>query len=266
MMTLELTEERLNRYERQISLPEIGKEGQKKLLASSVLVIGLGGVGGVSALYLCAAGVGKIGLVDADKVDLSNLQRQIIYSVNDIGAPKVDSAKKRLNALNPETAVVVHNLPVTIGNAADIIKDYGIILDCSDNFSTKYLINDICVRLRKPFVHSGVSGFRGEILTVLPPEGPCYRCLFPEEPPDGLFACQGVVGTTAGITAAIQANEAIKYLLGIGGVLSGRLLVFDGQRGFFRSRDFKKRSDCPICGTNPALSQKERGLFDDTGD
>lgn len=248
MMPLELTQEQLNRYERQISLPEIGKKGQKRLLASSALVIGVGGVGGITALYLCAAGVGKIGLVDADKVDLSNLQRQIIYSVDDIGTPKASSAKKKLNALNPKTTVVVHNFRVTMDNASGAVKDYGIILDCSDNFSTKYLINDICVSLKKPFIHSGVSGFRGEILTVLPPDGPCYRCLFPEEPPDGFFAGHGVVGPAAGITAAIQANEAIKYLLGMGDVLSGRLLVFDGQKGSFNSRDFKKRNDCHVCG------------------
>ena len=253
-MPLRLTREQLKRYGRQIALPELGEKGQAKLLASKVLIIGAGGLGSPAALYLAACGVGRIGLVDSDEVELSNLQRQILHSTKDIGAPKVDSGKKKLRDLNPDVEVSTYNTRLTADNILDVIKDYDIILDCSDNFPTKYLINDACVLSGKPFIHAGIFKFKGQAMTVIPHKGPCYRCLFPELPPAEFSTTQGPMGVVPGVIGTIQANEAIKYLTGIGDLLVGRLLIFDALKNSFRTTDFRRDRSCPVCGAQPRIT------------
>lgn len=253
-----LRDDQIERYSRQILLPNIGGKGQEKLLKASVLVIGAGGLGSPASLYLAAAGVGKIGIVDSDAVELSNLQRQILHSTKDVGRPKAESAKARLMSLNPDVEVVAIKVRLTSSNILDIIKDYDIIIDGSDNFPTRYLVNDACVISGKPLSHGGIFRFDGQAMLVYPGKGPCYRCLFPEPPPPGAMpSCQeaGILGAVAGIIGMVQANEALKVILGIGEPLIGRLLVFNALSSSFRIVKVPRNEDCAICGRAPTIKK-----------
>jgi adenylyltransferase/sulfurtransferase len=255
---MELTEQQIERYSRQIILPEVGGVGQKKLLNSKVLIIGCGGLGAPNAYYLAAAGVGRIGLVDSDKVELNNLQRQIIHFLKDVGKHKTESAKEKLVAINPDVEITTYPLRVTSENILDIIKDYDIIIDGSDNFPTRYLVNDACVILKKPLSHAGILRFDGQITTILPMVGPCYRCIFPDPPPPGLVpSCQeaGILGVVAGVLGLLQATEVLKYLLGKGDLLVGKLLIFNALEMSFRKLSIQRAQDCPVCGENPTITK-----------
>lgn len=253
---MSFTEEQIKRYSRHIILPEVGGKGQKKLLSSKVLLIGAGGLGSPAAYYLAAAGVGTIGIVDFDVVDLSNLQRQILHSTNDIGKPKVESAKETLTALNPDVKVIPYKEKLTSENIMEIIRDYDVIVDGCDNFPTRYLVNDACVLSGKVNVHGSIFRFEGQATVFDPKNGPCYRCLYPVPPPPGMVpSCQeaGVLGVLPGIIGTIQAVETIKILLGIGNTLTGRLLLFDALRMSFRELKLKKDPACPVCGSNATI-------------
>jgi adenylyltransferase/sulfurtransferase len=255
---MRLKEDQIERYSRQILLPNVGGKGQEKLLDSKVLVIGAGGLGSPAALYLAAAGIGKLGIVDSDAVELSNLHRQILHSTKDLGIPKVESAKATLNALNPDVEVVPHKLRISSENIMEIFKEYDIILDGSDNFATKYLVNDACVLSDKPLSHGGIFRLDGQTITILPKKSACYRCVFAEPPPPGLVpSCQqvGVLGAVAGIIGIIQANEVIKYILDTGDLLTGRLLVFNGLSSSFRQVKVPKDPKCPVCGEDPSVTK-----------
>lgn len=246
----DLNDSQMMRYRRHLLLPEIGVEGQKKIMNSKVLVIGTGGLGSPVDYYLTAAGVGTIGIVDYDVVDLSNLQRQILHFTSDLNKPKVFSAKNKLNDLNPDVNVVVYNQKINDSNACDIIKDYDFIVDCTDNFFVKYLINDSCVRLEKPFSHAGIFHFYGQTFTHLPGTA-CYRCLFPEFPTDeyiSQYSNAGLFGAIAGMLGSIQAAEVLKYITGVGELLTNRLLTFDALTMSFNTVNFKPLASCPICG------------------
>lgn len=252
-----MNEEQIERYSRNIILKQVGGKGQEKLLQSKVLIIGAGGLGAPAALYLAAAGVGTIGLVDGDQVDLSNLQRQIIHFTQDVGSPKVDSARKKINSLNPDVEVVTYKTRVWSGNIREIIAGYDFVIDGTDNFPAKFLINDACVLQGKPFSHAGILGFDGQTITVLPGVSPCYRCLFIAPPPEGAVpSCSqaGVLGGMAGIIGTIQAVESLKYLLGLKELLTGRLLVFDALDMEFREAKINRNPDCPVCGKNPTIN------------
>lgn len=255
---MNLREDQIERYSRQIILPNVGGKGQEKLLNAKVLIIGAGGLGSPCALYLASAGVGKLGIVDSDKVELNNLQRQILHRTNNVGKAKVDSAKERINEINPDVEVITYNLRLTSQNIMDIIKDYDIIVDGSDNFPTRYLVNDACVIMRKPFSHGGIFRFDGQAITILPGGGACYRCLFPEPPPPGLVpSCQeaGILGAVAGVIGTIQANEVLKYILGLGNLLVGELLIFNALESSFRRVRVPKDPNCPVCGENPTVTK-----------
>ena len=255
---MKLREDQIERYSRQIILPNVGGKGQEKLLNAKVLIIGAGGLGSPCALYLASAGIGKIGIVDSDKVELNNLQRQILHSTDNVGSQKVESAKKRLNSINPDVSVATYNIRLTSKNILDIIKDYDIIVDGSDNFPTRYLVNDACVLSKKPFSHGGIFRFDGQAITILPGESACYRCLFPEPPPPGLVpSCQeaGILGAVAGLIGVIQANEVLKYVLGIGDLLVGKLLVFNALDSSSRQVKVPKDPKCPVCGENPTVTK-----------
>ncbi|ODS40358.1 MAG: adenylyltransferase [Candidatus Altiarchaeales archaeon WOR_SM1_79] len=254
----EFTEEQIKRYSRHIILPEVGGKGQEKINNAKVLAIGAGGLGCPSIIYLAAAGVGKIGVVDMDVVDLSNLQRQILHTTKDLEKLKTQSVEEKLNALNPDVKVIQHNERITSENALDIIKDYDIVIDGCDNFPTRYLVNDACVFENKPLVHGAIFRFEGQVTTIIPDDGPCYRCLFHEPPPPGTVpSCQeaGVLGVLPGIVGVIQATEAIKYILGIGNLLKGRLLLYDALNMEFREVKVPKDPDCPVCGENPTIKE-----------
>jgi len=254
---MSFTEEQIERYSRQIILDKIGGKGQKKLLASKVLVIGTGGLGSPASFYLAAAGIGTLGILDSDNVELNNLQRQIIHFTKDVGKPKVLSAKQKLEALNPDIKIVTYHTKVDSSNIREIIKDYDFILDCTDNFPSRYLINDACILEKKPFSHAGILRFDGQAITIIPDENtPCYRCLFPEPPPSGLVPnCQqaGIIGSVAGILGLIQANEAIKYILEIGQLLTGRLLIINTLEWSFRIVRIRKNENCLLCGKEPTI-------------
>lgn len=253
-----LRPEQFDRYRRHLSLPEMGLEGQRKLLASSVLLIGAGGLGSPLAFYLAAAGVGRIGLVDDDVVDASNLQRQILYQTADVGRPKVEVARERVIALNPDVEVVPHATRLSSENALEIFADYDVVIDGTDNFPTRYLSNDACVLLGKPNVYGSIFRFEGQASVFDARNGPCYRCLFPEPPPPGAVpSCAegGVLGVLPGIIAMIQATEAIKLLTGIGSTLSGRLLLYDALRMEFNTFQLKKDPGCPACGAEPTITE-----------
>ncbi|MGQ9788833.1 MAG: molybdopterin-synthase adenylyltransferase MoeB [Candidatus Hadarchaeaceae archaeon] len=262
---LGFTQEQIVRYSRQIVLPEVGGKGQKKLLRSRVLVIGAGGLGSPALLYLASAGVGRIGIIDSDDVDLSNLQRQIAHTTKDIGRPKTVSALEKLKDVNPEVDVVTFNERLNTENVFNVFKEWDIILDGSDNFSTKFLANDACVLKNIPLSNAGILRFTGMVMTILPHKGPCYRCLTPEAPsPGAIPSCQeaGVIGALPGIVGSIQAAEVIKYLLGIGDLLVGRILVLDALEMRFEEFEIKRNPDCPICGDHPVirdLSQVDYG-------
>jgi adenylyltransferase/sulfurtransferase len=252
------TEDQIKRYSRHIILPDMGGKGQKKLLLSSVLIVGTGGLGSPCAFYLAAAGIGKIGLVDSDVVELSNLQRQIIHFTGDVDKPKTQSAKEKINALNPDVQIVTCQERLTSANITNIINDYDIIVDGSDNFPTRYLVNDACVLSGKPLSHGGIFRFDGQAITIIPGQGPCYRCLFPEPPPPGMIpSCQeaGILGVVAGIIGVIQATEVIKWILQKGELLSGRLLIYNALEMRFRTVAVRKNPDCPICGENPTINK-----------
>jgi adenylyltransferase/sulfurtransferase len=253
-----LTNDEIARYSRHLLLPEIGVEGQVKLKNAKVLIVGTGGLGAPLALYLSAAGVGTIGLVDFDVVDESNLQRQIIHSTRDIGRPKVASAKDRIKGVNPLVNVVVHNAMLTSENALDIIADYDIVADGTDNFQTRYLVNDACVFLGKLNVYGSIFQFEGQSSVFGAKEGPCYRCLYPSPPPPGLVpSCAegGVMGVLPGIIGTIQAAETIKLIVGGAKPLVGRLLHFDAWRMAFRELKLDKDPNCPVCGKNPTIRE-----------
>jgi molybdopterin/thiamine biosynthesis adenylyltransferase/rhodanese-related sulfurtransferase len=253
-----LTNDEISRYSRHLILPEVGMEGQQKLKAARVLCVGTGGLGAPLALYLAAAGVGTLGLVDFDTVDASNLQRQIIHSTATVGKLKVDSAEIMLKGLNPYLNVVKHNTMLTSANALDIFKDYDIIADGTDNYQTRYLVNDACVLLGKPNAYGSIFRFEGQASVFAAEDAPCYRCLYPEPPPPGLVpSCAegGVLGILPGLVGVIQATEVIKLILGIGESLAGRLLLVDALTMKFRTLKLRKNPDCPVCGTHPTVTE-----------
>jgi molybdopterin/thiamine biosynthesis adenylyltransferase/rhodanese-related sulfurtransferase len=253
-----LTNEEIARYSRHLILPEVGYEGQQKLKAAKVLCVGTGGLGAPLALYLAAAGVGTIGLVDFDTVDASNLQRQVIHSTATVGKLKVDSAEIMLKGLNPNLNVVKYNTMLTSANALEIFKDFDIIADGTDNFQTRYLVNDACVLTGKPNAYGSIFRFEGQASVFATEEGPCYRCLYPEPPPPGLVpSCAegGVLGILPGLVGVIQATEVIKLILGIGDSLIGRLLLVDALGMNFRTLKLRKNPECPACGKNPTVTE-----------
>lgn len=256
---VDFSEEQIERYSRHIILSEVGVEGQEKLLNSKVLIIGTGGLGAPAAMYLAAAGIGTIGLVDGDAVDLSNLQRQIIHQTADVGKLKAESGKETINAINPDVKVITYNEFATSENIMDIIKDqdYDFILDGTDNFPAKFLINDACVLAKKPFSHAGIIRFQGQLTTYIPDNGtPCYRCIFQSPPPEGVVpTCReaGVIGAMGGIIGTLQAMEAIKYLLGLGETLAGYLLTYDALKMEFKKIKINHNKKCGVCGDNPTI-------------
>jgi adenylyltransferase/sulfurtransferase len=254
----ELTNEEVQRYSRHLILPEVGPDGQRRLKAGRVLCVGAGGLGSPAALYLAAAGVGTIGIIDFDAVDLSNLQRQIIHGTPDIGRSKLQSAKDRLNALNPHVKVESYETALTSKNALEIFRDYDIILDGTDNFATRYLVNDACVILNKPNAYGSIFRFEGQASVFATKGGPCYRCLYPEPPPPGLVpSCAegGVLGVLPGVIGTIQATESVKLLLGAEGTLIGRLLLYDAWNMKFRELKLRRDPACPVCGDHPTVRE-----------
>jgi molybdopterin/thiamine biosynthesis adenylyltransferase/rhodanese-related sulfurtransferase len=262
-----LTPEQRMRYSRHTLLPEVGVEGQVKLLNSKVLLIGAGGLGAPSALYLAAAGVGTLGIVDDDAVDESNLQRQVIHNAERVGMPKTESARRTIEALNPDVEVVEHRTRLDATNVIEVLEPYDIVLDGADNFPTRYLLNDASVRLRKPVVSASILGFEGQISTFVPYEGPCYRCLYPTPPPPELApscGANGVLGVMAGVMGLLQANEVIKLAAGIGEPLIGRLLLYESLGTRFTELKVKRDPNCPICGPGAAeIPAEEMGKFPD---
>ncbi len=257
-MAIELSNEEILRYSRHIIIPDIGMQGQKMLKAASVLIIGAGGLGSPVGLYLAAAGVGSLGIVDFDVVDETNLQRQIIHTTKDIGRSKLESAKEKIKAINPNVKVQTYETRLTSENAFDIISKYDLVVDGTDNFPTRYLINDACVFLKKPFVYGSILCFDGQVTVFNPKKGPCYRCLYPAPPPPELVpncAEAGVLGVLPGIIGSLQALEAIKLIIGKGDSLAGRLLLFDALKLKFEELNFHKDPDCPICGEHPTIHQ-----------
>jgi len=254
----DLTREELTRYARHVILPDVGIDGQRRLKAAKVLCVGAGGLGSPAAMYLAAAGVGTIGIVDFDDVDASNLQRQILHDTVGTGRPKVESARDRLKAINPNVSVEMHHVRLISANALDILGRYDVVLDGADNFPTRYLVNDACVLLRKPNAFGAIFRFEGQASVFAATNGPCYRCIYPEPPPPGLVpscAEAGVFGVLPGIIGTIQATETIKLILEIGETLVGRLLVYDAMRMAFREMKVPKDPDCPVCGTKPTVRE-----------
>jgi adenylyltransferase/sulfurtransferase len=253
-----LTNDEIKRYSRHLIMPEVGMDGQRRLKAGSVLCVGAGGLGSPAAMYLAAAGVGRIGVVDFDVVDYSNLQRQVIHGTPDVGRSKLASAKDRINAINPHVDVETHEVMLSSENALKLFEPYDVILDGTDNFPTRYLTNDACVLLGKPNAYGSIFRFEGQASVFATKDGPCYRCLYPEPPPPGLVpSCAegGVLGVLPGIIGVIQATEAIKLLTGIGEPLVGRFLIYDALRMKFRELKLKKDPDCPVCGTRPTVTK-----------
>lgn len=255
---MSLGAEDIERYSRQILLKQVGGKGQEKLLASRVLIVGAGGLGSPAALYLAAAGVGTIGLIDGDDVDITNLQRQIAHFTSDLGTPKVRSAAEKLRAINPSVSVETYHELAAAHNILDIVHRYDFVIDGTDNFPAKFLINDACVFAGVPFSHAGILRFDGQMFTVIPRRTACYRCLFGGPPPPGMVpSCSqaGVLGGVAGVIGCLQATEALKYLLGVGELLTDRMLVFDALGMSFREVKFKRNARCPICGDNPSITE-----------
>ena len=255
-----LTPDQRSRYSRHVLIPEIGEEGQLKLLGSKALLIGAGGLGSPAALYLAAAGVGTLGLVDDDVVDASNLQRQIIHTTDRVGMNKGESARVAIEALNPDVTVNVHPFRVDKENVLDLIADYDVIIDGTDNFPTRYLMNDAALMARKPLIHASILRFEGHASTFIPYEGPCYRCLFPEPPPPDMApSCgeAGVLGVLCGVMGSIMTTEAIKAMLGIGETLSGRLMIYDALDMTFTELKIRRDPDCPACGPNAELEFRD---------
>ena len=254
-----LTDEQMERYSRHIILKEVGAKGQKKLLEAKVLIIGAGGLGAPAAMYLAAAGVGTIGIADADEVDLSNLQRQIIHGTADIGKAKVQSAAETIAQMNPDVKVNPYRTFVSAENIRDLIREYDFILDGTDNFPAKFLINDACVMEKKPFSHAGIIRFKGQLMTYVPGQGPCYRCVFKNPPPkDAVPTCKqaGVIGAMGGVIGSLQAMEAIKYIIGKGELLTGYLLTYDAlTMEFHKIRLPKDTHNCAVCGEHPTITE-----------
>ena len=252
------TDDQLERYSRHLILKEIGVRGQKKLLAARVLVIGAGGLGSPAAMYLAAAGVGTIGIVDDDVVDLSNLQRQIIHGTGNVGMPKVESAAETVTSINPDVTVKPYHIRVSAGNIAELIAGYDVIVDAADNFSTKFLINDACVLAGKPYIYGGALRFEGQLMTYVPGRGPCYRCIFRDMPAAGeVPSCKeaGVLGAVVGVIGSMQAVEAMKLILGVGKPLTARLMTFDALAMTCRAVPLPEREpDCPVCGEHPTIT------------
>lgn len=252
------TEEQIERYSRHIILKEVGGKGQKRLLNGKVLIIGAGALGSPAALYLAASGVGMVGIADADVVEISNLQRQVIHQTPDVGKPKVQSAREKMEAINPDVHVVTYHSWINADSIMKLIKEYDFVIDGTDNFASKFLINDACVMAGKPFSHAGILHFIGQTMTILPGQSPCYRCIFPSPPPPGAIpTCSqaGVLGVLPGVIGTIQATEAIKYLLGVGKLLTGRLLVYDAEDMDFYISPLSRQKHCPLCGENPVITE-----------
>lgn len=255
---IEFTDEQIERYSRHIILPEVGGAGQQKMLEAKILLLGAGGLGSPAAYYLAAAGIGNLGIVDFDQVDLSNLQRQIIHSTERIGMLKTESAKKTIQALNPDVNVTLYNEKIDSSNIISIIKDYDYVVDGSDNFPTRYLVNDACVMENKTLIHGSIYRFEGQVTVFKPNSGPCYRCLYPEPPPPGMSPnCQegGVLGVLAGIIGNLQVVEVLKLILGIGEPLVGKLLIYDALKTEFRNLNLRKDASCPLCGEEPTIKE-----------
>jgi len=255
---MNFTEDQITRYSRHILLPEVGGKGQAKLANARVLIIGAGGLGSPVALYLAAAGIGTIGLIDRDTVDLSNLQRQVLHHTPDLNRPKVISAKEKIQALNPDVTVDVYEERLTATNAFGLFRSYDVIVDGVDNFPSKFLINDACFFTNTPLVHGGILRFEGRVFTIIPNQSACYRCIFKQPPPPGLVAnCQeaGIIGVVAGIIGTIQATEVIKLLLGIGHLLTNRLLDFDAKATRFREIRLIRNPNCQLCGAHPTITE-----------
>ncbi len=253
---MKFTEDQLQRYSRHIILPEVGEQGQIKILKAKVFIVGAGGIGSPVGYYLSAAGVGTIAIVDNDNVELSNLQRQIAHSVNTIGKPKVESAKKTFESLNPDVNIVAIKQRLTKDNILDLIGGYDIIVDCSDNFPTRFLVNDACIMKKKPLITGAIFKFEGQLTTVIPGDGPCYRCLFEEPPPPGVFPSPqevGLLGVVPGVIGTLQAAEVLKLILGTGEILKGELLIYDALKSSFRKVKVPKNPDCPICSDHPTI-------------
>ncbi len=251
------TKEELDRYARHIVLPGVGGAGKARLRQSAVLVVGAGGLGAPALLYLAAAGVGRLGVVEMDRVELSNLQRQVLFDTSVLGQFKAEVARARLQSLNPHVQVEVYNHRLEAANALEILRPYDLVLDCSDNFPTRYLVNDACVLLGKPLVYGAIHQFEGQLSLFHYQGGPCYRCLYPTPPaPGSVPSCAeaGVFGVLPGVVGSLMATEALKVLLGLGETLSGRLLLYDGLLAQFRSLRFRRRSDCPVCGEHPSVT------------
>ena len=258
---MDFSEEQITRYSRHILLPEVGGKGQKKLANARIFVVGAGGLGSPVALYLAAAGVGTIGLIDSDVVDLSNLQRQVLHYTPDVSRSKVLSAKEKIKALNPDVTVETHEDRFTSQNALELIRHYDVVIDGVDNFPAKFLINDACFFANKPLVHGGILRFDGRLFTIIPNKSACYRCIFKAPPPPGLVAsCQeaGIIGAVAGIIGTLQATEAMKLVLGIGRPLTDRILDFDARTTHFREVRTKRNPNCQLCGPQPTITE----LFD----
>ena len=252
------TNEEVQRYSRHLIMPEVGMSGQKKLKAASVLLIGAGGLGSPLAMYLAAAGIGRIGLVDYDVVEYSNLQRQVIHGTKDVGRLKLESAKETMLNINPHIQVDTYEIPLTSANALEILAPYDVVIDGTDNFPTRYLTNDACVLLGKPNVYGSIFRFEGQLSVFYAEEGPCYRCLFPEPPPPGLVpSCAegGVLGVLPGTVGAMQATEAIKLILGIGETMIGRLVLYDALNMEVTEVKLRKNPNCPVCGDNPTITE-----------
>ena len=262
-----MSAEQRDRYSRHTLLPEVGVDGQLKMLNAKVLLVGAGGLGAPTALYLAAAGIGTLGLVDDDVVDASNLQRQVIHNTERIGVPKTESARLTIEALNPDVEVVEHNFRLNSSNIVEILSEYDVIVDGADNFPTRYLLNDASVRLRKPVVSASILSFDGQISTFVPLEGPCYRCLYPTPPPPELApscSANGVLGVMAGTMGLLQANEVLKLVLGIGEPLIGRLLLFEALSTRFTELKVRRDPNCPICGPDaPEVAEEDLGKFPD---
>lgn len=253
-----LNEQQIERYSRHILLEELGGTGQEKLLSSSVLIVGAGGLGSPAALYLAAAGVGTLGIIDADKVDLTNLQRQVIHYTSDVGVEKVQSAENKICQINPDVAVKTYHQWAKADNTREIIKEYDFVIDGTDNFAAKFLINDACYFEKIPYSHAGILKFDGQLITILPDESACYRCIFSVPPPAGAVpSCSqaGVLGVLAGVIGSLQATEAVKYLLGIGELLTDTLLTYDALAMEFRKVNLKRNPNCLLCGENPQITE-----------
>ena len=255
---MDFTNEQIERYSRHIILEQVGGMGQERLLSARVLIIGAGGLGAPAALYLAAAGIGTIGLVDGDEVDVTNLQRQVIHHTRDVGRRKIESAREKMEAINPDVTVRTHDIWARADNIAEVVREYDFVIDGVDNFAGKFLINDACCLERIPFSHAGILQFKGQLMTVIPGQTACYRCVFRSPPPPGSVpSCgqAGVLGVLPGVVGSLQATEAIKYILGLGELITDSLLTYDALTAQFRRIRFGRKRDCPLCGEKPEITE-----------